>query len=192
MKFCQIWSLCNLWAFHVHPLSLPFLTSVTVCLYLSLSLSLSLSLFLFDLFYFAFSCWLLLFHRKYLSLILLLLASSLLFTSHLLKWTNPGLFFVYFWSFQANNTIFYKISMWENVQIHDISNMSCHLEPLDQGSRSSLPILSDLMSVSLCCAFLSCFLFLLFLSVSSIPNICKWSANDCNLSLSLSFVCLFG
>ena len=27
------------------------------------------------------------------------------------KWANPGLFFIYFWSFQTNNTIFYNKSM---------------------------------------------------------------------------------
>ena len=33
------------------------------------------------------------------------------------EWANPGPFFVYFRSFQTNNTIFYNKSMWKNVQL---------------------------------------------------------------------------
>ena len=31
------------------------------------------------------------------------------------KWANPGLFFVYFWSFQTNITNFCNKYMWKNV-----------------------------------------------------------------------------
>ena len=54
---------------------------------------------------------------------------------------NPGLFFVYFRSFETNNTIF--TTMWKNVHqisgagiwTHDLSNMSRLPKPLDQGPR---------------------------------------------------------
>ena len=48
------------------------------------------------------------------------------------KWANPGLFFVYFQSFQTNITNFYNKYMWKNVhpvygagiQTHDLRNVS--------------------------------------------------------------------
>ena len=48
------------------------------------------------------------------------------------KWANPGLFFVYFRSFQTNITKFYNKYMWKNVHpvysdgilTHDLWNVS--------------------------------------------------------------------
>ena len=59
------------------------------------------------------------------------------------KWANPGLFFVYFRSFSKKHQYnFYKKSMWKNVhpvygariRSHNLSNLSRHPQPLDQGS----------------------------------------------------------
>ena len=51
-----------------------------------------------------------------------------------LKMGQPGLFFIYFRSFQTNNANFYIKCMWKNVhpvygtgiRTHDLRNMSCH------------------------------------------------------------------
>ena len=61
------------------------------------------------------------------------------------KWANPGLFFVYFGSFQTNITNFYNKYMWKNfhpvygagIWTHDHRNMSLLPLPLDQGYRPS-------------------------------------------------------
>ena len=60
-----------------------------------------------------------------------ILATEKLSNGLFLKWANPGLFFVYFRSFQTN-IIFYNKYMWKNVypvydvriQTHDLWNMS--------------------------------------------------------------------
>ena len=62
-----------------------------------------------------------------------------------IKWANPGLFIVYFWSFHTNITNFYNKYMWKNVQpvyagiwTHDLRNMRLLPLPLDQGSRPKM------------------------------------------------------
>ena len=63
--------------------------------------------------------------------------------SNFFKWANPGLFFVYFWSFQTKNSIFITNQLLKNVYpvynagiwTHDLSNMSRHPLPLDQGTK---------------------------------------------------------
>ena len=52
-----------------------------------------------------------------------------------IKWANPGLFFVYFRSFQTNNTIFYNKSMWKNVM--SIQYTAPGFEPTTFGMRVS-------------------------------------------------------
>ena len=50
------------------------------------------------------------------------------------KWDNPGLFFVYFWSFQTNIITIFTTNICENVypvnsagnQTHDLWHMSLH------------------------------------------------------------------
>ena len=57
-------------------------------------------------------------------------------TIHLLKnWANPGLFFVYFWSFQSNITIFCNKYMWKNV--HPVYGRDSNPRPSE---RESPPI----------------------------------------------------
>ena len=50
-----------------------------------------------------------------------------------LKWANPGLFFIYFWSFQTNNTFLQQINVKNvhpvygaGIQTHYLSDMSRH------------------------------------------------------------------
>ena len=50
---------------------------------------------------------------------------------YIFKWANPGLFFIYFRSFQTNNTIFYNKSMWNNVM--SIQYMALGFKPTTYG-----------------------------------------------------------
>ena len=61
------------------------------------------------------------------------------------KWANPASFIVYFWVFSNKHHYnFYNNYMWKNahsvysagIWTHDLTKMSCHPKPLDQGSRS--------------------------------------------------------
>ena len=47
------------------------------------------------------------------------------------EWANPGPFFVYFWSFQTNNTIFYNKSMWKMSCPSSIRRRDSNPRPLD-------------------------------------------------------------
>ena len=46
------------------------------------------------------------------------------------EWANPGPFFVYFWSFQTNNTIFYNKSMWKMSRPSSIQRWDSNPQPL--------------------------------------------------------------